>query len=77
MKRLLIALFCLIAGVSHGAQFTLSWTDNSTNETGFRIERSSNGTAFIEINTAGATGSEMQVLLTNGSTTLIATDFLL
>ena len=35
------------------------------------------GGTVIEINTAGATGSEMQVLLTNGSTTLIATDFLL
>ena len=35
------------------AQFTLTWTDNSTNESGFRIERSTNGTTFTEIATVG------------------------
>jgi hypothetical protein len=32
----------------------LSWTDNSGNETGFRIERSANGSAFAKIATVGA-----------------------
>ena len=35
------------------------------------------GGTVIEIDTTGATGSEMQVLLTNGNTALIAQDFLL
>jgi titin len=34
------------------------WTDNSTGETGFKIERSTNGTKFSQVATvgAGATG---------------------
>lgn len=32
----------------------LSWTDNSTNESGFRIERSINGYSFSQIATVGA-----------------------
>lgn len=32
----------------------LTWGDNSSNETGFRIERSPNGTTFTEIATVGA-----------------------
>jgi titin len=32
----------------------LRWTDNSTSETGFRIERSGNGTIFTQIATVGA-----------------------
>ncbi len=32
----------------------LSWTDNSTNENLFRIERSTNGTTFVQIASAGA-----------------------
>src|SRR5204862_6430020 len=32
----------------------LSWTDKSGNETGFRIERSANGSAFAKIATVGA-----------------------
>jgi len=31
----------------------LAWTDNSSNETGFRIERSTNGTSFSSIATVG------------------------
>jgi hypothetical protein len=36
----------------------LTWTDNSTGETGFKIERSTNGTKFSQVATvgAGATG---------------------
>ena len=32
----------------------LSWTDNSGNESGFRIERSSNGSTFAQIGTVAA-----------------------
>lgn len=35
-------------------QINLTWTDNSTNETGFFIERSLNGTSFTQIATVGA-----------------------
>jgi hypothetical protein len=34
-------------------QIRLSWTDNSRNETTFKIERSLNGTTFVQINAAG------------------------
>jgi len=47
-------LLAVLVPVAQGAQFTLTWTDNSTNETGFRIERSSNGSTFAEIATVGA-----------------------
>ena len=36
------------------SQINLSWTDNSSNETGFRIERKSGTGAFIEIGINGA-----------------------
>jgi fibronectin type 3 domain-containing protein len=32
-----------------GSQINLVWTDNASNETGFRVERSTNGTTFTEI----------------------------
>ncbi len=36
------------------SQVNLAWSDNSTNETGFHIERSTNGTSFTQIATVGA-----------------------
>jgi hypothetical protein len=36
------------------SQINLSWTDNSNNETGFKVERSSDGTTFTQIATVGA-----------------------
>ena len=55
MKKLVAVLASAALSLqAFGAQFTLSWTDNSTNETGFKIERSSNGTAYSEIATVGA-----------------------
>src|SRR5436189_4413779 len=36
------------------SQINLSWTDNSNDETGFKIERSSNDSTFTQISTVGA-----------------------
>ena len=44
----------LAVAVTSSTQLKLTWTDSSTNETGFRIERSTNGTTFSEIATVGA-----------------------
>ena len=40
--------------VKSSSQISLAWTDKSTNETGFKIERSTNGTTFTQIATVGA-----------------------
>jgi hypothetical protein len=44
----------LVATAVSRSRINLSWTDNSTNESGFRIERSTNGTSFSQIATVGA-----------------------
>ena len=44
----------LAAGAVSSSQIDLSWTDNSGNEDGFRIERATGGGAFAEIATVGA-----------------------
>jgi titin len=36
------------------SQINLAWSDNSTNETGFKIERSTNGASFSQIATVGS-----------------------
>lgn len=36
-----------------GSDVTLNWTDNATGEDGFRVERSDNGGAYVEIGTVG------------------------
>jgi hypothetical protein len=43
----------LAASAISSTQINLSWTDNSSNETGFLIERSTDGTNFTQIATAG------------------------
>lgn len=40
--------------VAEGPSLTLTWTDNSANEDGFRIERSIDGEEFVEIGTVAA-----------------------
>src|SRR5262245_33748200 len=52
------------------AQLTLSWSDNSTNEVGFRIERRTDTTGtYAEIATVGVnTASYTDVNLPNGTT---------
>jgi acid phosphatase type 7 len=42
-----------VATAVSATQINLSWTDNSNNETGFKVERSSNGTTFTQISTLG------------------------
>lgn len=44
----------LAATLQAGPQVSLTWTDNATNETGFVIQRSTNGGAFTQIGTAPA-----------------------
>jgi PKD repeat protein len=44
----------LTAQAASGTQINLSWTDNSTDETGFRIERSSGGGGFAQVAVTGA-----------------------
>jgi titin len=39
----------LTADVAKHGQVTLKWRDNADNETGFQIERSTNGTVFAVI----------------------------
>ena len=41
----------LTAAVARNGQVTLNWKDNSNNETGFQIERSSDGNVFTTIAT--------------------------
>ena len=47
----------LAAVVMSATQVRLSWTDNSTNETGFVVERSVNGAAFASLSAVGAHNS--------------------
>jgi predicted phage tail protein len=44
----------LVARQTSSTEITVSWTDESNNETGFTIERSTNGTTFAEIGRVGA-----------------------
>ena len=44
----------LSVSVVSSSSLKLTWSDKSTNETGFKIERSPNGTTFTEIATVGA-----------------------
>jgi hypothetical protein len=40
--------------VGNSGQVNLTWTDNSNNETGFQVERSTNGSTFAVIATTAA-----------------------
>ena len=44
----------LTATAVSSSQINLAWTDNSSDETGFKIERSNNGTNFTQIDIVGA-----------------------
>jgi fibronectin type 3 domain-containing protein len=47
----------LTATPASATQINLSWTNNAINQTGFKIERSPDGTTFTQIGTAGASSS--------------------
>lgn len=51
-----VAPSALVGKAISGSQISLTWTDNSTNETGFRIERSTNGSTWTAVGTVGANG---------------------
>ncbi|MEX0331212.1 MAG: M6 family metalloprotease domain-containing protein [Puniceicoccaceae bacterium] len=48
----------LLAAVVSSAEVQLTWSDNSTNERGFRVMRSTDGTSFTEIGVAPVDASE-------------------
>lgn len=48
----------LSAVLSGTSQINLSWTDNSNNETGFIVERSTDGTNFTALTTLGANSTK-------------------
>jgi hypothetical protein len=50
-------------------QIDLAWTDNSDNESGFKIERSLNGSTFSEIAAVGANGTGYSDTTVNENTT--------
>lgn len=49
MKLLILLAALLLSATNVFAQATVTWTDNSTNETGFSLERSLNGGLFAVI----------------------------
>jgi hypothetical protein len=59
----------LSATVLSGTQIRLNWTDNSTNEDGFRIHRSTDGVNFSEINKAGTNATSFTDSGLTGRTT--------
>src|SRR5207244_7505685 len=44
----------LNATATSSSQINLAWSDNSNNETGFKIERSTDGSSFTQIGTVGS-----------------------
>jgi len=45
----------LLATAAGATQIDLSWTNNASNQTGFKVERSPDGVTFTQIGTTGAT----------------------
>jgi hypothetical protein len=59
----------LTATLQAGPQIRLTWTDNAVNESGFVIERSTNGGAFVQIGTAPARNNTGSVTFTDATAT--------
>lgn len=53
VRYLMVVLGAMALERALGAEANLSWNDNSSNESGFRIERSSDGQSFSQIATVG------------------------
>nr|MBP7142656.1 tandem-95 repeat protein [Opitutaceae bacterium] len=62
LRSIACGMLCASA-VAGGAQLTLTWQDNSSNELGFRIERSSAGGSFMMI---GSTGPDITTYVDSG-----------
>lgn len=71
MKPFLLAIaFLALATALFAADATVTFTDNATNEDGFRIERNLNGGSFVTLQTLGISpGAGVTVQLTD--TTLV------
>ena len=52
--RMVILLPIVSVATSSGAEVTLTWNDNASNETGFQIERSTDGSSFSVLGTVAA-----------------------
>ena len=59
----------LAANTVSSSQINLTWTDNANNESGFRIEQSTDGTNFTQIATAGSNAVSFAVTGLSASTT--------
>lgn len=64
-----ICLLTLLGGVAVAGQLTVKWDDNSTSESGFKIERSTNGSSFAQIAIVGANVTQYSDKSVLGSTT--------
>jgi len=53
-KSILLAVALVAAAFAHAAEVNLTWSDNSTNESGFEIERALGAGAFAPIGVVGA-----------------------
>jgi len=59
----------LAATTASSSQINLSWTDNATNESGFRVELSTDGTNFTQIATTSANATTYSAVTLSASTT--------
>jgi titin len=59
----------LIAAAVSTSQINLSWVNNATNQTGFEIDRSSNGTSFSLLANVGAAVTTYSDMGLSASTT--------
>ena len=73
MKTLIVVLCLLFASVAQAqtqtATYNLSWTDNSTNETGFKIERCTGAACsnFLQVGQTGVNGTVFSEAILNDS----------
>jgi titin len=59
----------LIAGAANSSEINLAWSDNSENETGFRIEQSTNGTTWSQVAVVAADVESHAITGLSASTT--------
>ena len=65
----LCAVSLLLVPDASAAQLSLSWADNSSNETGFKVERATGSGAFSQITTTGANVTSLTDTSLNAATT--------